>query len=287
MKTLSHRILASALLLWLGIGSVVDQSSAAVITEPFDTFPGSAADPGWLGGWSTSSTVGTISNTNPVNGGGNYLSVTTNPGAGDRAISRRLDPAVLNTANTPYTISWDVRFDALGDFSSYTDRIHFTANQGGNVGSDASASWLIGVVGGNNSGDGNYFVGNWYFYDNPSSTADGTFTGTSMVDTKIALVEGHTYSFVVEVNPLSRTYSATITDLTTSASFHQPNMRFRNQGVGDSHQYLVVGNPQSAVGETRTFSIDNFNIVPEPGRVFLCSSALGLALLRRHRRRDR
>lgn len=257
-------------------------TSAAVITESFDTFPGSASDPGWSSAWTATIATATTSNANPINGGGNYQSVNI-PGLGDAVISRQLDSAVIDTLNAPYTVSWDVRFDAIGNFTAYEDRFHFTANRAGYPGSDTTASWLIGVVGGNDAGAGDYFEGKWYFYDNPSTTSNGNFNGASMVNTNIDLVEGHTYSFMVEVDPLAQTYSATIIDQTASLIFTQDNLNFRDQSTSHSHQHLIFGGRKNESIEARTFSIDNLVITPEPGRAMLCTAALAAFLLGRRR----
>jgi len=198
---------------------------AAVITEPFDSYPGNATDPGWTTAWSDPNATATVATSDPVNGGGSYLSVT-HDSTGDSAIVRTLDPAVLNTQLTPYTISWDIRFDTLGDFSAYSDRVHFTANTGGSAGSNDTASWLIGAVGGDNGGT-DYFDGIWYFYDNSSTTTNGAFNTGSMVNTGMQLVEGDTYSFLVEVDPAAQTYSATITNLDTMETEVDPGIRAR------------------------------------------------------------
>lgn len=261
------------------------QTQAAVIVETFDNYPGSASDYGWSNAWNTDGSNLSIAtgDSNPVNSGGQHL-VVTSTNTGDSGIRRSIDTAVLDTATTAHTISWDVPFDALADINSYSDRIHFMANRAGALGSNNTASWLVGMVGGNNGGSGDYPLGVWYFYNNPSTTTTGTFTGAELLSTNIAVVQGHTYSFIIEVDPVAQTYNATVIDLTDNLSFTQTGLNFRDQSNGQQHQHLVFGGTISNSADQRAFSIDNLVIaVPEPGRSLLLASAFGWTLLLRRR----
>lgn len=261
------------------------ETRAAVIVESFDTYPGSASNYGWSNAWSNggSNVNAATSDLSPINGGGRYL-VVTSTDTGDTGIRRSIDSAVLDTATTAHTISWDVRFDALTDINSYADRIHFMANRAGALGSNNTASWLVGMVGGNNSGTGDYFPGVWYFYDNQSTTSSGTFSGDDMINTGMTVVQGHTYHFIIEVDPIAQTYNATVIDMTANTSFTSTGLNFRDQTDGQQHQYLVFGGTISNSSDQRAFAIDNLVIaVPEPGRFLLLVSALVPLLTRRRR----
>ncbi|MGE9268934.1 MAG: PEP-CTERM sorting domain-containing protein [Verrucomicrobiales bacterium] len=270
--------------------------AANTVTDDFDAYPGSGSDYGWTQGWQspTISNNGssTIENTDPLNGGGNYISQVTSQspaaGAGNRSMTRQLDSSVIDTTR-PYTISWDFRIDNFSSvndpgtyggnvgFDKFNDRIHFGANTGGNNGSDASASWLIGAVGDRNGG-------NWYVYNNTSGTDGPNFDSAYTTNTGLSFNLGDVYHFEVNVDPASTSYTATITNLDTSDSYTTPTaFTFRNT-TPEAHQHLLFGSHVEQ-DEYREFSLDNLTIVgvPEPSGTTLFGLALSLGLLKRRR----
>ena len=258
-------------------------SGAAVVSDNFDTYPGTAGA-GWTGGWTnTAGSAVATSSTNPVNGGGSYLtgSAAYTGTIADQGIVRTLSTSVVNTA-LHYTVSWEVRFEDLGTFDTFGDRVHFSSTNSTSVASGQTSSWLVGSVGADRTS-----AGNWYFYNNSTPSTNGNFNNADLVNTGIALVEGHTYSFLITVDPSTRTYDATVTDLDTATPFSRTGLNFRNQGANVSYQNFVFGTPvPNAAGHTREFSFDSLEIngVPEPSLSLLAVVGI-LPLLRRRRAR--
>lgn len=268
----------------LAFSSLLPALSHAALTDNFDTFPNGGTGWGAANEWRPSGSPNgggavtpTVTNTNPLNGGGNYLSVTTAVASTTLGIKRNLG----SVAASPYTLTFDWRLDSpLTNFTEFNDRIHFGVNGTNSYGTDNNTGWSIGVAA--NSGPNNsVFPGHWYFYNNTATSGNGEFNTANMVDTGIALVSGVTYSFVVTVDPVSKTYYASISG-SDSTFFEQGNMRFRNQTTdGTTHTNLLFGGATSNANDQLTWSIDNINIVPEPSTAFLAGLSGLLCFVRR------
>lgn len=131
------------------------------------------------------------------------------------------------------------------------------------------------MVGANGAGGG-LTPGLWYFYDRNTSDA---FSGANMYFTDVPLVPGVTYSFVIEVNPATASYAASITS--SAGSDSASNLGFRNGAVGGAGDYLLFGGTTSEAGENLGFSYDNVFIVPEPSAVLLAGLTELLGLRRK------
>lgn len=229
-----------------------------------------ASSPGLYG-------VADISGT-PVANSGSYLQVyTSNAGGADQGIRRRPDPAYVDMSQ-PYTVKFDFRGDngfltreasggSSAPFDSYNDRIHIGADSDGTaVGTSATMSWLVGVVGNDQSASNPFHIGNWYFYndDETEDAVAGAFVKGNMTNTTLPLIEAHVYRFVIEVDPPNKKYKATITNLNTNATFAKGNLKFRNQTVPSTT--LLFGAVKNNT-DPRYFSLDNVALqqgIPDP-----------------------
>ncbi|RYD25219.1 MAG: hypothetical protein EOP87_24810, partial [Verrucomicrobiaceae bacterium] len=239
----------------------------AALTDNFDTgtYPNSGT--GWSAGWTQGASTGTVVSTDPLNGGGNYLSVTTGTTtSSNTGISRSIGAM----AASPYTLTFNWRYDGnLANFVSYDDRIHFGASTAVDYGTNPNFSWLIGVVGGDNTT--NFSEGEWYFYNGSSSTttSENTFVPGDMRMTGLFLQSGVVYSFTVTVDPASQTYSASISD-GSGGFFNASGLNFRNQGATDGASNLLFGGATTGsptADHALTWSIDSISVVPEPSSV--------------------
>lgn len=278
----SSRVLFSA---WLATAGF----AAAALTDNFETGTYPNTGTGWSAGWaestSTNNVDGSVINTNPINGGGNYLSVTNTVNSTNLGINRNIGSMV----NSIYTLSFDWRLDSpLTTFTTFNDRIHFGSNNDASFGTTNTWGWIIGVSAADNGTTNTVFDGNWYFYNNQSTSANGNFDSADMVNTNVALVSGVTYSFTVTVNSTAQTYSASMVG-SNGTSFSASNLNFRNQAsAGTNQTNLVFGGAVSAssvVGtptESLTWSLDNVNVVPEPSSLILAGLS-GLLCFKRRR----
>ncbi|MGE9268358.1 MAG: hypothetical protein ACQKBY_09700 [Verrucomicrobiales bacterium] len=259
-------------------------SQGAVMLDDFDSYPGGGS--GWAGDWSNVQGTPSIETSNPLNGGGSYLSFTrtnTNQGAGIRR-------SIASVTAAPYQVSFDWRYDSpVAQFNAYNDRISIGVNDGSSssgtgteYGTNTSWGWIIGVVGGDNTTNSTpYNDGEWYFYDNGSTTNDGGFTTGNMRMTGVQLADGVTYSFVVDVDPTAQTYDVRMTG-TDGTNVFQAGMDFRNQtSAGSTRNQLTFSGSNTGTGEAQTWSLDNLVVTPEPGSALLCLLGALVGLRRR------
>lgn len=250
---------------------------------------------GWVGGvgtwdripnweWGNASTT----SANPLkDGSSTYLSFKTVPGgveskpgpiqSGGYGVRKRIDSAVLNTSTTAHTISFDFRLDTpLTTFTTFDDRIHILASPTSVTNTNANTTWSVGVVGANNGTGLSPLY--WYFYDRDGSDS---FNGANLYFTSVPLQQGVVYSFVIDVDPMTASYSASITSSVGSDS--ATNLGFRNGTAGSAGDYFVVGGNVNSMDETFGFSFDNLVIVPEPSSSLLMVAGIGILAGRRRR----
>jgi|GEM_PF-6302796 len=242
---------------------------------------------GWLNDWTPAATAPNppvTSDASPLTtGGGNYLSVgpTSVSANTTHAVSRQF---AATTASSPYTVSFDWRMEsALTNFTTFNDRVHIGASTG-NINSNDTFSWLVGVSAADNGTTNTVPDGNWYVFN---YTTNNAFSGANLVDTGIKLASQVTYSFVVDVVPGSRNYTVQISG-SDGSSYTSGNLRFRNNSTTIATNTLVFGSVTHSPEDTTTFSFDNVSIegVPEPGSALLAGMAALAGLGIRGRRKD-
>lgn len=253
-----------------------------------DQYVGAAGN-GWSTAWATNTTganagttvVGNVINTNPLNGGGNYLSTTLTAGAGagnGKGVEQRQYTSFGNVSLSQiHTVSFDYRmdstltgFDAAGDYIQAFDR-PFNSDFG------ADGAWLIRATGASTNGIAAH---NWMFYNGGKN--GGGFSATNFVDSGVSLVSGQVYHFEININPALLEYSVSI----NGGAFSAP-MGFRTNTAANLGR-VNWGGQLSGPSEIMTYSLDSIAVtaaIPEPSTFMLLGiGATAIVTLRRRRK---
>ncbi|MEM1212604.1 MAG: PEP-CTERM sorting domain-containing protein [Planctomycetota bacterium] len=265
-----------------------------------DQYGGIAGD-GWTGGWNTWTGSGdpnytrekTVLNADPLVGGsGNYLRIaSTSTSTSPRwAVYRDLTSTSSIDLTQPGTVSFLYRLDDASLFQ--TGGSSFIQILGGarwGFNRD-EATWAIASVGGASR--------TWGVNDG-NGLGGGTVT-----DTGLEIIEGDTFSFVIDADPIASTYEISITNLDTGDSFTSTSpLGFAESQAGNNAQGDPLGNTfgesiwfvQQAfragteaepIANTFAASIDSISItpIPEPASVVLIGMGAFTLLSRRRRR---
>lgn len=261
---------------------IVAEFEAGNTTEEVDGFQGKAGN-GWRSGWSFNSShpgAGQVLNTNPIRGGGNYLSVESQAGTRETTLTRSFGAYGSFDPTRYHVVSFDLRVD---DISAYAE--------------PASATWMR--IFNANAQHVNHAQHTWWAGINSTATGDpGVWTfrsGTGIEDavqlvvTDIGLAEGVVYSFTFHVHPEASQYRVILTD-STGNLFESEMLYFR--GARDGHAGAPAlttagthigfntqkGNNADIIAENFGYSLDNIRIIPEPGAIALTIGALVLLL---------
>lgn len=248
------------------------------------------AGSGWSTAWATNTNsastgttlVGNVINTDPLNGGGNYLSTTltagTGTGNGKGVVQRQYTSFGNVSLSQIHTVSFDFRFDSsMTGFDAATDYIQaFDRPFNSDFGADGA--WLIRATGASTNGIAAH---NWMFYNGGKNGAP--FNNANFVDSGVSLVSGQVYHFDININPALLEYSVSI----NGGAFSAP-MGFRANTAANLGR-VNWGGQLSGISETMTYSLDTIAVtaaaVPEPSTVMLLgASALAVITLRRRRR---
>ena len=258
-----------------------------------DAYQGTAGS-GWQGEWimnqTNANSTGTVTNATPVNGGGNYLamtSTTSGNGASATGWNRQYGGSGGGVSlSSTHTISWTFRVDETAtslssNFNTGNDRYQFT---GGNAAANTSAAsneWFVFSSGATPApAGGNFAARKWEFY---SGGATSAFGDGSIVDSGISLVSGTTYFFSITTDPSTRTYVGTVSDGTNSFTTGTLNWRNQVDNPASSGGFFTASITSSAAGETRSASLDSISIVPEPSSSLLLLGAAAILGTRRKR----
>lgn len=236
-----------------------------------------AAGSGWLGAWGTNNgpTV-TVANASPINGGGNYLNVTSSV-TNDTAVGRRFDGSSGGVDTTlPVTFTFALRLNTLTGWDSANDYVSVHANSaaaGTNFNVSNNSSFIIRGYGASPATGKN--ANQWLLYDGAGD--GGGFLPANFQNSGMTIAAGTTYIFTVTNNPATKKYSVSISDGTTTVSASNLGWRANTASNG-----IAFNNRVSGGTDAISYSIDNISIIPEPSAVTLLGLA-GLALLRRRR----
>lgn len=231
-----------------------------------DQYPGIAGTR-WLEPWTDiGSVIATVTDVDPLNGGGNYLSIT-GVEAGQGVTRRFLAPTDYS-----YRLELDLRVDSLPEAASLTlstgsSRLIYT-NDRNYIQTKANVSNGVG--------------GEWYFewYRESDGSVQRQYSG-------IDLLEGTVYHFDFWIDPVAKTYVPSVSDGVDT--FVGTALAFRNQDAAVSNPFFELGAQSVSDTGTLSYSLDNIRLVPEPGSTALCLlGLLGIAAGgRRFRRRTR
>lgn len=238
-------------------------------TSLADGYAGTTGN-GWVGGWTTVGTpnsgfTNTVINTNPLNGGGNYLSASVSysgtGASGQGTIARSFDTSVVSNAS-PLRYTFDIRIDSGFYDSNDIVKIFNSTNSTQISGTGSTVTWGIST-----QGSGSNVT--WLYQNDGNSVSTG-----------VSVVVGTVYHFVVSVDPASNAYSFTLSD-GADVNYSSSVASFRNDaGVDGDRLYFgaVVDRDQHPTSPpTMSFSVDNISIaaIPEPAAFGL----LGLGYL--------
>ncbi|MDR1283764.1 MAG: hypothetical protein LBK99_23545 [Opitutaceae bacterium] len=267
---------------------------AATITAGFDGGNSTAtvdawtgmAGVGWVGAWidSRSSNVmetTLVTSANPLrSGSGNYLATTftASGGSGEKFanVARIASSSTLDYAR-PVVISCLFRPEG-STIQSTSTYYRFILNNNA-VELSTGGNNLFVITGGSSASP------NWVF----SGRTEGGGTTGMAVDSGIAVVTDHVYSFTFTLDIASKSFLATVTDLDTAASFTTPAPVFYRYGGAVGNLALEFGAYMaSATSGAISFSIDDISVstgaIPEPatGAILGSAAVLLIAALFRH-----
>lgn len=274
------------------LGTTYDFNNNTGQATGVDQYGGTAGN-GWTGGWQISAASGvgdgtgstyssdkTVRNTTPVNGGGNYLQLsststaTSSPRWG--AYREFGNNGTLNV-NQAATVSFNYRMD---DDSFYEGGGASFINIWGGadwIWNTQAVTWGIRSV----YIDAN--TRNWAVID-----GDGTGGVSSNINTGLEIVEGDTFSFEVDVDPAANSYTVSITNLDTAASYTSGTLGFAlDQATIGQSIWFIQQVADLAGGDPSTFaaSVDNISVVPEPSAYAILAGFLALGFVAVRRRR--
>ena len=242
----------------LSAGLVTADFDDGAGTTTVDQYPGIAGS-GWSGAWTTGALpaggiTAALQTTPPLGAGGNHLRVALASTNSDCGIGRTF----VNGNGTsgvdgtkPVTFEFNVRLDSANSgFTSSTGDYLTIHNNTGLVSASATATWIIRVVGGTSP--------QWQVYN---GNRDGAgFNAGLLVNSGMAAVAGTTYSFTVVADPVTRSYSTTISDGATTVTVENMGFRTSATTVGDT---LGTFGKKDAAGDTLAYAIDSLEISGE------------------------
>ena len=249
-------------------------------TASFDQYTGIAGG-GWNGAWGSSGTASTVavSSTTPIGSGGNYLSVINTNTTGDSPIYRQFDSTLGQSVTAAYQVSYSLRLDTLGNFNNVNDYISLSdsATSGG---TSTTSSFFIRAFG---AVSGTANAGVWAFYNGPQN--GGGYNSNLWINSSMALTAGTTYSFTINIDPTTKTYSVSIFDGSTTAT--ATGLGFRsNSFSGGSYLNFTTRNDAATTSDTIAYSLDNISVsaIPEPS-TYAALAGLGVLGFAGYRRR--
>jgi len=242
-------------------------------TTSVDQFAGIAGS-GWKTAWTAQAGgnvtgfTNTVTNANPLAGGGNYLQtnfsvVGTNQGGQWLRLSRQLDSSAISLSS-PVMYAFTLRPDSTVSNSNETFTIFSGTTATNNTG--AGDTWKI-------TADG----GGWNVYNGPGNTLVG------LGKVGASTLSGTTYQFNIYSDPLTKTWSLTINNLTNNVSVSSGVLGWRSTASVENSFLNFISQSGSESAATFGYSLDSLTVIPEPSAVALM--ALGGAAMVVHFRR--
>jgi hypothetical protein len=226
------------------------------IIETFDSgFPGSPGQNGWSDAWNyTAMNAPVISNSSPINGGGNYL-VFTQTIAGDSAL-RRSYLGKLSATNDQ-TVRLNLRVDTMSNFATASDYVTVTDGTASIGGSSSESSFIIRAYG---ASPGGTMPGiTWALYNGGKNR--GGYNAANWVNSGMSLVAGKVYAFAIALHPAQLSYDVTISDGTSSVT--KTNLGFRDNAFA-LPDTLVFNARIASTNNTLAVAVDSIAVAPRP-----------------------
>lgn len=241
-------------------GIVADFTGGAGTTS-VDQLDGKAGD-GWTGGWNKigGTTVGTLTNATPINGGGNYLAITNLEPTGGGYTREVTSFADINFATSIYTLELDFRIDSA---------IH--------------NNMQMGLRGGNGVNTGSDVLGNIKAVNDTWRVINGNGSGGSNdVNTGMAVISGDTYHVEFQFDPNTLTYILTLDNLDDELPAYVSGVLNWRRTTVDLTPTFFIGKQFDTGNPGGDISFDSLLIsVPTPAALPAGLSLLGLLVMRR------
>ncbi len=203
---------------------------------------------GWFGPWvatksGTGSFSNTVTNSSPLAGGGNRLSVGLVSGTVDQGypgmVGRKFDATLINPQQ-PYTVSCKIRWDSAYNTA---DTVQMLGDVGtGYVwGTGSNNTWLVNTY---------YNGGNPIWRVNDGNGAGGS----TAVNTTMPVTVGTVYTMTVNVDPVAKTWTVLIDNGTTQ--YQSGTLGFRNAATGGAGNSFYHGGSVRGPSRTLNYSVD-------------------------------
>ncbi|QNN21167.1 hypothetical protein HED60_02390 [Planctomycetales bacterium ZRK34] len=241
-------------------GIVADFTGGAGTTS-VDQFGGKAGD-GWTGAWNKvgGTTVGTLTDVNPINGGGNYLAITDLEPTGGGYTREATSFADINFATSIYTLELDFRIDSA---------IH--------------NNMQMGLRGGSGVNTGSDVLANIKAVNDTWRATNGNGSGGSNdVNTGLAVVSGDTYHVEFQFDPNTLTYILTLDNLDDELPAYVSGVLNWRRTTLDLSPTFFIGKQFDTGNPGGEISFDSLLIsIPTPAALPAGLSLLGLLVMRR------
>lgn len=280
-----RRRIVSALALGLGLIAAGNTSKAAIVANfddgagstSVDQYPGVAGD-GWGTDWvTTANASGEILSGSPLNGGGNYLSVSTSL-ASSQGVYRTYTNFDGVDLTKKHVIQFDWRFSGNYDqLDQNTDRLYISDGTAASNGQASSTAFNIRVHG---AARGTANAKEWAVFDGNQDGADITTADNQWVNTGMTMERDVVYSFTITLDPENRSYDVSIDNGTMTVTV--TDLGF-NRSTFDVSGTLHFRTLKSTGGDNLTFGFDSVQIAPVPEPTSLGLMACAAAMMARRR----
>ncbi len=263
MPNRNHAFLhALAALLFAGraaAGVIAADMEGGAGTGAPDQVPG-IAGAGWTGAWTNGnlavSNIAFAAADTPslTPNSGRFLSATVAAVNADAGLGRQFNTSSATLGvdgKKAVAIKFDFRLDSANSgFTGSTEHITLQGNTGGLVSSSGTSTWMIRVAPG--------ATPRWGCYN--GGRDGGSYSATRIVDAGMSALPGVTYSFTINLDPATRTYSVSIANGTDTVNVGGLGFRTSSATLGDT--FGIFARKDSAA-DTLAFALDRLSIVGE------------------------
>jgi fibronectin type 3 domain-containing protein len=202
-----------------------------------------------------------------LNAGGPYLSATLQGlgavAAGHQgSVYRGYATAGEVDTSKAHQISFDYRFEGFrlsgaDSMSDLNDRVVVFGDAQGFHGTNTTNTWVVAAYGAANAG---VAARTWTFHNGDRAG------GTTLVNTGVPLVEGRVYHFVIDVDPVTKSFKASVSDGQSGAghTYSSGTLGWRSNTTFTSAtaQFINFNARVSSANETAKFAVDSVAVGP-------------------------